>query len=636
MTGGFVGVDIFFVISGYLIIRNILKGIQIKQFTFRDFYLRRIRRLYPTYITVIAACATAAWIFLIPGELDFFGTSLISTVFYSSNFTFWAESGYFDIASELKPLLHTWSLSVEEQFYLVFPAAIVLFSIKRLSPKLLLSVIFVLSFLGNILFIGKAPAAVFFLSPFRMWEFAFGGFIAAGMYPAFQKKGLHLLLLLLGLAMVFASIFGFNTSFRFPGFWALMPVLGTTLVIGSSALLQDHLVLRVLTFKPIVYIGLMSYALYLWHWPVLVFYKFYTKSYQPSIASGAFIIGLTVVLSWVSTFVAEPPIRRGKVPARWTLIGAAVFSLCFLALGLSIKASHGASFRYTNAHILTQTKINEEKIFKQTMAERSGCDDLFRESALTPEILKATCSKFGTGKKIDFILWGDSHVGPLGVALASKSQFTFLIVMTNGCPPITGVRVFDLASTNGICNHTIQSAFVSGFKKLAPKHIIIAARWTLYTHGWYRGGIFQKGTPFVCDSNCSSTADAENSAKALQRQFTPTMKELGSFTKVLVVKGMPELKMDGEKIALLPKEKQSEYLPTKEEHYRFQAVMDKEIDAQQNALGYAVFDPSRHLCEGSRCQLNNGRRLCYLDDNHLTISCWSGLLDEILKTMSSQ
>ena len=266
-SGGYVGVDIFFVISGYLITSIIQREITNKSFSIVNFYERRARRILPALLFISLLCIPFAYYWMLPFELKSFFDSLIAINLFSSNILFWQESDYFSAAAELKPLLHTWSLSVEEQFYVVFPLLLLLLS--RFKYSILLVVVFTISFLSLLLSeyaSAHHATANFYLLPTRFWELGFGALLAiSSQYWLNPKPMIAQIGSIVGIIGITFSIFYFDSTTPFPGFWTLIPVLSTVLLIAFSK--PDNMIGRLLGWKPLTAIGLISYSTYLWHQP---------------------------------------------------------------------------------------------------------------------------------------------------------------------------------------------------------------------------------------------------------------------------------------------------------------------------------------------------------------------------------
>ena len=278
ITGGFVGVDVFFVISGYLISTIVLGALSEGRFGFASFYAGRVRRLFPALAVVLVASYLLGWRVLLPHEYKQLSRDVVAGAGFLSNFGFWSDSGYFDASAELKPLLHLWSLSVEEQFYLVWPLFLIVASKWRFNLLRPMLVIILGSFTLNVVVTARDPVASFYVPATRLWELALGGVLASIVrtmrHPSQDAPGMlrahHAnVMAVVGSACITAAVVGLNKGVQFPGWWVLLPTIGTVLVIaaGPNAWLNHS----VLSLRPLVAVGLISYPLYLWHWPLLSF-----------------------------------------------------------------------------------------------------------------------------------------------------------------------------------------------------------------------------------------------------------------------------------------------------------------------------------------------------------------------------
>ncbi len=330
--GGFVGVDIFFVISGYLITSLIISELSENKFSIFNFYERRARRIIPALFFVMAICLPLSWFCLSPTDFKDFGQSLVAVSFFSSNILFWMESGYFETASEIKPLLHTWSLALEEQYYIIFP--IFLMIVWRLGLKsilTLLTLIFLLSLGVSQWGALNYPNAAFYLLPTRGWEFLVGVFVAFYIrYNNYLKSdSINQLLSLIGFVMIIYSILVFDKSTLFPGLNALLPTIGTSLLILSAV--PNTIAYKLLSLKPLVRIGLISYSAYLWHQPILVYTNHLILGELSDLLI-LFLCAISFILAWFSWKYIERPFRdKNKISSsfilKFTFSGIIFFSL---------------------------------------------------------------------------------------------------------------------------------------------------------------------------------------------------------------------------------------------------------------------------------------------------------------------
>ncbi len=312
-AGGFVGVDVFFVISGYLIVGIILDDIEAGRFSIAAFYERRLRRLFPALFAVLIACTVCGYLLFLPDEYRKFGQSIVATSAFVSNFLFWYQAGYFDTPAELKPLLHTWSLAVEEQFYLIFPAFLFVVSkYAKDATTRLVSIIAVISFALSAWSLSNHPDAAFYLPHTRMWELMIGALLVCAPIPLLTTQLVRTSAAVLGVVLIGISSTLFSSKTPFPGPAALLPCLGAALIIhaGRSG---TTFVGTLLATRPFVYVGLVSYSLYLWHWPILVFAR--AVSVRPlSPAEAAALVVLSFIAADLSWRFVESPFRgkRGR------------------------------------------------------------------------------------------------------------------------------------------------------------------------------------------------------------------------------------------------------------------------------------------------------------------------------------
>ncbi len=345
-SGGFVGVDIFFVISGYLITSIILNEQQKDSFTLAGFYERRARRILPALMLVVLLSAVAAWYLLLPAELVDFGESLASVGVFASNILFWTQSDYFATTSEFIPLLHTWSLAVEEQFYLIFPVFMI-FTLAWTKAKRLsvLTFVAVLSLIFCEWAWRNAPEANFFLAPSRVWELMAGVLCAFYLQQARDPKLLiRQLASVAGLLMLVYSIAFLDKSIPFPSLYALIPVVGTVLIILFTD--KNTLVGKILSLPFIVGVGLISYSAYLWHQPLFVFARLNSMD-ELSVMT---LLGLSIlafIMAFISWRWVEKPFRnRNWLSQRQVLWMAALCSLILISLGLIFVLGGGFDERF--------------------------------------------------------------------------------------------------------------------------------------------------------------------------------------------------------------------------------------------------------------------------------------------------
>ncbi|HEY9280780.1 MAG TPA: acyltransferase family protein [Eoetvoesiella sp.] len=440
-SGGYFGVDIFFVISGYLITSIILGQKKSGTFSFLNFYERRARRIFPALFFMILVCFVFAWLWMMPSDLKQFSQSVIAATSFSSNFFFWQHSGYFDMAAELNPLLHTWSLAIEEQFYLIFPIFIVvMWPFKRLWMYGLLLAGGVASLVLAQWTAFNMPSAGFYLLPTRVWELLAGVFAAFYLSRASHQheraSAADGALGLLGLVLIAIAVFFFDDDVKHPGFTTLVPVVGALLIILFAT--PQNLAGKLLGNKALVGVGLISYSLYLWHQPLLAFAKI---RFGSEIGDSDFIalILLSFVLAYVSWRFIEQPFRNRKAFSQAKIFS---FSTGFCVLFLSV-GSLGHLTNGFNDLIRGALSAEENAILSIIEAHASG--------SVANSINPSQCV-FNTNKiNADFVdsfkkckelhgpavlVVGDSHAEDMFGAFYHSNLYQFMIGLTSGgCRP---------------------------------------------------------------------------------------------------------------------------------------------------------------------------------------------------------
>jgi peptidoglycan/LPS O-acetylase OafA/YrhL len=427
-SGGYVGVDVFFVISGFLITGIIHRETRERRYSFLNFYERRMRRIFPALFLVLAACLIPAWYLETPAELRSFSQSLVAVSTFLSNWFFYFKTGYFGANADEVPLLHTWSLAVEEQFYVVFP--IILILIERFAPRrltLLLAGLWLASFGLCLTREAQFPLLNFFSAASRGFELLTGGILAIEFerVDGFRRSRPALAegLALLGVAAIAFSIVWMNEATPFPGRYALIPVGGSALLIAFTS--RTSYVGRVLASTIPVFIGQVSYSAYLWHQPLYAFARLASPD-RPPVWVMLALIALTIVLSYLSWRFVEQPFRnKAKVSRRTVFILSACASLFFIALGAIGHLENGFPQRFTK----------EQASIMATAAPSPYRDRCETDGVDFVPPAKA-CRYFG--KHVTWAVMGDSHTIELAydLALALKPSDMGLVQLSNsGCPP---------------------------------------------------------------------------------------------------------------------------------------------------------------------------------------------------------
>lgn len=401
--GGFVGVDIFFVISGYLITSLIISETQVGNFRLQDFYLRRMRRILPALFLMLLACIPLAMITLLPTDLKEFSQSLVSTILFSSNILFWIKTGYFSSAAELKPLLHTWSLSIEEQYYIFFPLlVIVIAKFKKIDLFWVLALLAMLGFWMALSLVEDRAVTAFYFLPARGWEIICGALVAIYLDRKNSINELplcfHQSLSIFGLLLILYSIFQFNNETPFPSVWTLLPVTGTMLLIVFTT--KATIVYSIFSNRVFVAIGLMSYSIYLWHQPLFAFMK-YRMLDEPSAFTSLVLILFVFIISFLSWKFVEAPFRNKKIVSnKMLIISMTSLSIVIFSIGMMGHLSNGFIDKDPPKHLKRNFFYDLNTSFMNEKIETGSCKESKKIFCQLKEVSQ---------KKV--LLIGDSHSG---------------------------------------------------------------------------------------------------------------------------------------------------------------------------------------------------------------------------------
>ncbi len=451
VPGGFVGVDVFFVISGYLITGIIVEHLDGGSFSFREFYYRRIKRLFPALLTVLAACYAFGWFSLLAPEFEQFGSHVAAGSAFVSNFLSWHEAGYFDNAAETKPLLHLWSLGVEEQFYIFWPLFLWLAWKLRLGFIGIAVAVAVPSFVLNIMYVHHNDSIAAFYSPAaRFWELMLGAVLASILTSRLVDRiPFRNSLSILGIASIAISIFVLAHTTNFPGWWALFPTIGTVLIIGAGEC--TWLNRTTLSHPALVIVGLISYPLYLWHWPLLSFARI-VEGQTPSLIVRSSTVLISIVLSYLTYRLVEQPIRFNKSTHGMKRIAA----LCTLMFALGIGGlityyQHGLSFRAAaNPQIANKGEIGNEEFFRYMAEHFHPCTPDYIQKHSLSLGFQARCVQSQNSNVKDIAIIGDSHAEDLFIGFAEQLPESNIVTYIQGALPILGKseysEIFDYVS----------------------------------------------------------------------------------------------------------------------------------------------------------------------------------------------
>jgi peptidoglycan/LPS O-acetylase OafA/YrhL len=618
--GGFVGVDVFFVISGFLITSIILKDIKHDGFSIARFYERRIRRIFPALFAVLVfTVIVGAWMFDAPAFSDL-GKSVTATTLFSSNIFFWSQAGYFDAPSLQKPLLHTWSLAVEEQFYIFFPLALA-FIHKRLKSRYLPWVLAALALsLGlSIWGVYYKAAATFFLVPTRAWELLVGSVIALGVLPNPSSAWVRNFLSITGLGMILYSVGFYTEATRFPGYNAIAPVLGAGLVIRYSR--EGDVVYRFLAAPPMMFIGLISYSLYLWHWPLVVFSK-YLMFRQFGLLDSVGVIVMSLLLGFLSWRFIERPFRdKGAMfPDRNKLFAVAgAVMLLFIGTGGLIALQHGLPGRFPEVYA-SYCAVEQDSLWLkygswETETRKIG------EGTLPHTVGVA-------GVKPSFAFVGDSHAQSLIAAIdreAVQSKRSGYVMTLASTPFLLGVSMEADRHDDGFDEVTYNDQ-VLAFIKAHPeiRTVIMSARWGSYVHGHWT----EKGEDPLNDKLrdvYSSQSDDLSPEAVVGASLKRTVKAILAMNrKVILVSDVPEVGYEVPRWYSIhgrfpTMTSEWDVRPTEAEYHQRQHEVEAVFAELERVPGVCCVHPeSLMFDEHHRGRIVEHGELLYRDDDHLS------------------
>ncbi|GLK67095.1 acyltransferase family protein [Hansschlegelia plantiphila] len=612
LPGGFAGVDVFFVISGYVITCVIAGDLDAGRFSVAGFYERRVRRIAPALVATILATALASAFILMPIDLKSMGRSAAAAALMVSNILFWNESGYFDAAAQTKPLLHTWSLGIEEQFYLLYPLLVSgLWRRARSALTAALLAMFVASLAAAAWMTADEPSTAFYLAPFRFWELALGGLIALRPMKALERAPFAWI----GLAMIAASFAVFDATTPFPGLPALLPTVGAALVINGAR--GASLAARTLGSRPFTFVGKISYSLYLVHWPLIVLLE-YRQGARLDAWQGAAVVAGSIALAWISWRVVEQPFRRpagrGSRLAVFGGAGAAAALCC--AAGAVFVVTNGLPERLPPDVRQIYSMIGDDwpenaQCFVDTKGTHGPQPDDIRAGRL------CSMGPKPTGRP-DFLVWGDSHapaIAPGIFAAADRVGARGLIVGAGACPPLVDFRTLTARdATNRRCAE-INAAALDLMKSKEIPLVFMVARWPRSAAG---NGYGDEGLFFDPADIAAPIPGEDLKFKAALEATLARLQEIG--VRPVIVMDVPEAgynvpyelaraKMAGRSIDVDPTRAV----------YRERVERAREIiTAAAEADNAEIVDPTRWFCDDDDCDVQRNGLPLYRDTDHIT------------------
>jgi len=616
LSGGFVGVDIFFVISGFLITGIIKTEVESSgKFSFSNFYIRRVRRLFPAMLVVFILTSVFSVLILSPTHLASFGGSLVSSVLSLSNLFFWIEADYFDTSANIKPLLHTWSLSVEEQFYFFWPLTLLLL-LKFKNRKITYFAMFLLvvlsfymndrfddgslSFINNYLpeykeYFADGKSTIFFLLPFRTYEFIFGASVVWLSAYTLKSRYLYDILFFLGLSLIIYSIFFFNDKMLFPSYYGILPTLGTALLIYSGKYSRFNFLL---SNKLFVSIGLISYSLYLVHWPIIVFVNYLFNDL--TVYDQLLILIASILLAILSYRYIEQPFRKksnNRIKNALKYISL-ILIIVLLWSGYNMYNNNGWEWR-----------INSPVKF-----EKVGDSKDFHRKFYGGEGYPYVGNTVSTTNPADIVVLGDSHarhyMEGLYKVIAKPNNYNLYIASTS-CILLPGfTRVTKGNNFDEICPNRLKNG-IDFIKKGKNPVVILSESW-----------LFQLSVADLLDKN-GKRMNKKVTADDVIEGIKKLKKQIGDGT-LIVIGNVPGAGANLYDIFSRPRPiffttfEPSDYIKTAKNNL-FVSFNEKLKKEAQRNKEFIFLDPHDILCEGNKCRnLDSNNHLIYSDSYHLS------------------
>jgi peptidoglycan/LPS O-acetylase OafA/YrhL len=584
--GGFVGVDVFFVISGYLITKILAN--RADPISVLEFYERRIRRILPAMTLVLLFTIAMCYFLYLPTDLKVVGQTIVAASTFSSNVYLWMTSGYFDVASRANPLLHNWSLSVEEQFYIVFP--FVIQATQRWTKRgriRLLTIAMALSFALSIVWPRAERGDAFYLPHYRAWELLVGATLAVLQTRAPAASQMRSAIATTGLVLIVVPMLVYTAETPFPGWAALPPCLGAALVLHAGVRRPDIAAL-VLTNPWLAYVGKISYSLYLWHWPIIVLYKYSLIRERLSFPDMAWCLSLSIIAAVLSYHIVEQNVRQLRTSRRTAYAFGSVFCVGFFVVGIASHLSMGFPSRFPGV---------EAKRSVPMLYHEGTC--FLRKDQPAEAWHRTACRFLGQGPlgpAAEVFIWGDSHAAHLVPGLlAGKMPAGFEVVQATyaGCPPLVGYTEYDNPHCAGF-----NDAVVAAITAQMPDYVVLSARW-----------------------------NALKDPITLRRRLETTVEFLKQHAiKVMIIGESPSFAAPVPSILSLLHAR-GQNLETYRASGSFRA--DDMLVIIARDLHVEFVSPRAVFCMGQECRITKGSALLFIDESHLSVTGSSMLADTI-------
>lgn len=625
-SGGYIGVDIFFVISGYLITSILIIDLSHDNFSIIKFYEKRARRILPALFFVMLCTIPFSWLWLSPPSLLSFSKSILSVIFFVSNFFFWSESGYFDVGGENKPLLHTWSLAVEEQYYLLFPILLLfLWPLGRRNVFFVIGALILISFLFGFFQLTADPSGNFFLPFSRAWELL-GGSICALILSARNPSG-NQILSLIGCVLILLGIFIFNASTPWPSIFTVIPIFGTMLIILYAR--QNTIVGRLLSMRALVGVGLISYSLYLWHQPVLVFARLHLN-WTPGSKRLILLSLLCIPLAWASWRFIEAPFRRHDnswFSSQKSIFISSIFAaVLFGAFAIVGVISKGTMYRYPPEFGII-IGASEDKPSNECLLEPST------KTIIHPVPRCLHHSK--DGKTVDVMVLGDSHGWALSEELRSameKEGINYYYITHQGCIPVPGVIQMTYGDPTS-CMRFVEGA-IEYAREANIKTIVLVGRFTKKLEQTS----FDNGEGGREDSPQEASLPTKKQLEKTQQEFVAGLNNLRDDFEIVILEPIPEAGWNVPKIALERSQNIGHVVDVTTSYAVYKDRNKTTLTLLSSILSDRVYLVST---ENAFCSETTGRCLntkdgvpLYIDNNHLSNSGARLLVPALMTSIS--
>ncbi|MDU8459085.1 acyltransferase family protein [Pseudomonas syringae group sp. J254-4] len=594
LTGGFIGVDVFFVISGYLISSILIKDFNSAQFSISGFYQRRIIRLFPALITVLLFCVVFGWLALLPDEYKSLAKHVVSGAGFVANLTLWSEASYFDVAAEAKPLLHLWSLGVEEQFYLVWPVVLLVVWKKPTRLTVSLLAIIVASFALNIYQASNNPTADFYSPLTRFWELLVGALIAANIDRVSLGEKSANIVSVCGMLLVLVGLVTITSKDAYPGFLALIPVSAAAMLIASG---RRGVANRIILSNPLmVGVGVISYPLYLWHWPLLSFSRI-VESATPCLTIRVTVLFLSFVLAFATYKFIETPFRKGRVGRRQSVLALSSAMILIASFSAVVYVADGVSTRSgANPVVHHPADLGRDPYLQYITNHFSRCaDPVLLNLSVLDTSYGFRCFQSQPNIPIEVLLLGDSHAEHWLPGLSDQLRGVSVGSLIQPDLPSMGSELF-------------KNAIPAISSRTNIKTVIISAMWI--------------------DKINKTTVDPVGRLKGMLDEFVRSGKKVYVLDDIPVYDFGPEKCMYGRRFSTKTEACEMSALQNKSQKEFYSSVLGEAMKGDEQVTFVPVSD---FVCDESKCKMLIDDTLIYRDTNHLNIAGSKLLMSKIVE-----